>query len=61
MEIKFDDDNFFVHVYELADSKLSHLNHPLYTMVIEIITDDKEALELTGIALEKWFKDRGLS
>jgi hypothetical protein len=29
-------------------------------MLIEILTNDKEAIDLTKIALTHWFKDRGL-
>ena len=56
-----DNDNFHVNIFEVVDSKIPKLNHkPVYQMVITILSDDKEAVELTRIALTKFFKDRGL-
>ena len=58
----YDDDNFHVNIFEVTDAKVPRLNHrPVYNMIISIITDDKEAIDLTRIALTKWFTERGLS
>ncbi len=59
--IKYDDDNFYVHVHEVSDSKLKLHDGPVYNLLISIITDDKEAIDLTIEGLTKWFKERGLS
>lgn len=57
-----DNNNFHVQVFEVTDAKIPHLNQkPVYHMIISILTDDKEAIELTRIALTQWFKEMGLS
>lgn len=59
--MKYDDDNFYVHVHEVSDSKLKLHDGPVYNLIISIITDDKEAIDLTVAGLTAWFKERGLS
>ena len=59
--MKYDDDNFYVNIHEVSDSKLKLHDKPIYNLLISIITDDKEAVELTVEALTAWFKERGLS
>jgi hypothetical protein len=56
-----DDENFFVNIFHINDSKIKSLNQPVYSAIIEIITDDKEALDLALNGLTKWFKDMGLT
>ena len=60
-EIKLDDDNFYVHIHEVTDSKLRLHDGPVYNLLISVITDDKEAMDLTAQALAVWFRERGLS
>ena len=59
--MKYDDDNFYVHIHEVNTSKLKLHDGPVYNLLISIITDDKEAMDLTVEALAQWFKERGLS
>ena len=57
----YDNDNFHVNIFEVVDGRIPHLNQkPVYSMIISIMTDDKEAIDLTRIALTQWFKERGL-
>lgn len=48
-DFKLDDS---IHVMMFRSSK---------SLIIEMITDDKESLNLTQIALWDWFKNKGLS
>jgi len=49
-DFKLDDQS--VHVMMFRSSK---------SLIIEMITDDQEAIDLTQIALWDWFRRRGLS
>lgn len=58
---QYDNDNFHVNIFEVVNAKIPYLNQrPVYNMIISVITDDKEAIDLTRIALTQWFKERGL-
>ena len=49
----------------MADFKLDSIHVNMFqsskSLIIEMITDDQEAIELTRTALWMWFRDRGLS
>ena len=49
-EFKLDDES--IHVMMFRSSK---------SLIIEMITDDQEAINLTQLALWNWFLDHGLS
>ena len=57
---RYDNDNFWVHIHEASKSQMTLHGTPTYNLLISIITDDKEAIDLTRIALTQWFKERGL-
>ena len=60
--MSLDNDNFHVNIFEVVDSKVPRLNEkPVYNMIISIISDDKEAIELTKLGLTHWFKKMGLT
>lgn len=58
---KLDNDNFHVDIYYANKTQIPRISgKPIYNLVISIITDDKEALDLTSAALGEWFRERGL-
>lgn len=50
MTFKLDDESVYVNMF-----------HSSKSLIIEMITEDKEAIALTEKALWEWFKEKGLS
>jgi len=57
---KYDNDNFWVHIHEASKSKMTLHGTPTFNLIISVISDDKEAIDLTRVALTQWFTERGL-
>ena len=49
-EFKLDDESVHVNMFRSSRS-----------LIFEVLTEDQEAMDLTQVALWKWFKDKGLS